>query len=143
MATQGIGSSSSAAAYLGGQLARQQAERSAQQLETRAAALAAEANSARKEADSAQRRAEDLQVQAGQARTRAELGKQALQSVEGMARVAGNVSGTIDRATRASRDTPSQPIVQPAPDTVETYTPAAVTQTASTTPPGQIVDVMV
>ena len=140
MAIQGIGSTSAAAAYIGGQLARQQAERSAQQLEAKAAALAAEATSARKEADSAQRRAEDLQGQAGQARTRAEMGKQAVESVKGMDRTAGTVSATVDRAARVAA---SQPPAQSVVETVETYTPAAATQTAPANPPGQIVDVTV
>lgn len=148
MAIQGMGSSASAAAYLGGQLARQQAERSAQQLEAKAAALAAEASSARKEADSAQRRAEDLQVQAGQARTRADLGKQAVESVRGMDRVAGNVSATVDRAVRAaglqaSDEAPGQSLSASAPGSVETYTPAATTRVATANPPGQIVNVTV
>lgn len=140
MAIQGIGSSSAAAAYIGGQFARQQAERSAQQLEAKAAALASEASSARKQADSALRRAADLQVQAGQARTRADMGKQAVESVKGMERTAGNVSATVDRAARAAG---AQAPAQPLPDPVETYTPAATPQLAAANPPGQIVDVTV
>ncbi|ENO84340.1 hypothetical protein C667_24359, partial [Thauera phenylacetica B4P] len=50
MSIQGLGSSASAASWLGGQGSREQARRSAEQLEARAAALAAEAASARDEA---------------------------------------------------------------------------------------------
>lgn len=132
MAIQGIGSSVSVASYAGGQLARQQAERSAQQLEAKAAALAAEASDARKQADSAQRRADEIQIDAGQARRRADLGKQSLASMEGMDRAADSVSVTVDRVARAVET-----------QGVDLYTPAAETKAAAPASPGQIIDVTV
>ena len=132
MSIQGMGVSTPAAAPAGSQLARRLAERCAEQLEAKAAALSAEASGARREADSAQRRADELHSQAGQARTRAELGKQALQAVRGIDRSAQTLSATVDRVARAAEA-----------QTLTVYTPAAAAQPVSTSPPGQIIDIMV
>jgi chromosome segregation ATPase len=130
MAIQGTGPAAAVASYAGGQIARQQAARSAEQLEAKAAALAAEASSARREADSAQRQADDLQTQAGQARTRADLGKQAVAAARGMDRSVETLSATVDRVARAIES-----------QAVTVYTASAQSQTVSPTPPGQIIDV--
>lgn len=132
MAIQGVGSSVSMASYAGSQMARQQAERSAQQLEAKAAALASEASDARKQADSAQRRADEIQTDAGQARRRADLGKQSLASLDGLDRAAEAVSVTVDRVARAVEA-----------QGAKLYTPAAETETTPRVSPGQIVDVKV
>lgn len=132
MAIQGMGAFPPAASHAGSQLARRQAERSAEQLEAKAAALSAEASGARREADSAQRRADELHTQAGQARSRADLGQQALQAVRGMDRSVDTITATVDRVARAAEA-----------QVVTMYTPAAAAQPVSTRPPGQIIDVTV
>jgi hypothetical protein len=158
MSIQGLGSSASAASWLGGQVSREQARRSAEQLEARAAALAAEAASARDEADTAQRRADQLQTQAGQAHARAELGKQAVAAVRGMDRAAQAVSAAVGRVGDAAE---AQPLQDAKPQdsgrspaarvlsqaalslSASLYTSAAGDRSTLSIQPGQIVDLKV
>lgn len=155
MSIQGLGSSASSATWLGGQLSREQARRSAEQLEAKAAALSAEAASARDEADTAQRRADELQTQAGQARTRADLGKQAVASVRGMDRAAQTLADAVGRVADAAGANPSGGTTAQDPSRLSAtlqaasapsaslYTPAAGVRSALPVQPGQIVDLKV
>ncbi|WP_454457559.1 hypothetical protein [Thauera phenylacetica] len=154
MSIQGFGSSASAASWLGGQVSREQARRSAEQLEARAAALSAEAARARDEADTAQRHADELQTEAGQARTRAELGKHAVASVRGMDRAAQAVSAAVGRVGDAAAADPARGAFAPAAADVQAvesagvqsarlYTSAAGIRPALSVQPGQIVDLRV
>ena len=154
MSIQGLGSSAPAASWLGGQVSREQARRSAEQLDAKAAALAAEAASARDEADTAQRRADELQSEAGQARMRAELGKQAVAAVRGMDRASQAVSAAVGRVGDAVAADPArgafaqaaadvQSIESAGAQSASLYTSAAGIRPALSVQPGQIVDLRV
>jgi len=155
MSIPGLGSSAPTAAWLGGQLSREQAQRGAEQLEAKAAALSAEAAGARDAADDAQRRADELQTQAGQARTRAEIGKQAVGAMRGMDRATRALSAALGRIADANGAAPSRgattqdssrplvPLQSATGQGASLYTPAAAVRPALSVQPGQIVDLRV